>query len=131
MSITLDRNRVSIKPLERKWVFDDNQPDPSSPSHRSSSHPETSSTLCREGQSVQSITSLSSAAASLNLKSELKPFELNGYHGHVAGNNYRIDCGLKDRLKNKLISIPLFKKIVLLNGISSYLRRWSVIFKCS
>jgi hypothetical protein len=116
-----------MKPVEWKWVFDDNQSDQSPPSHPSSSRPETSSTLCCEEQSVQSITSLSSAAASLHLKSELNPSDFNGCHVHVAGNNCRIGCGLNDRLKNKLISIPIFKKIILLNGISSYVRRRSVI----
>jgi len=80
--ITLDRNRVSIKPLEWKWVVDDNQPDPSPPSHRSSSRPETSSTLCREGQNVQSITSLSSAAASLHLNTKLNPSESHRWTVH-------------------------------------------------
>ena len=97
--ITLDRNRVSIKPLEWKWVVDDNQPDPSHPSHRSSSRPETSSTLCREGQSVQSITSLSSAAASLHLNSKLNSSEFRGCHVDVGGSNCTFGCGLNDRFK--------------------------------
>jgi len=90
---------VSIKPLEWKWVVDDNQPDPRPPSHRSSSRPETSSTLCREGQRVQSITALTSAAASLYLNTEPNPSKFSGCHVLVGGSNCRIGCGLNDRFK--------------------------------